>query len=77
MKEVDERVDVSARSRYYPGLASRSVDPAMIGKIRAYADAHLAASSRRDAETAVARINYRIKVRAERLPAIDARLKSD
>lgn len=75
MAEVNQRVDASARSRYYPGLASRSVDPAMIGKIRSYADAHLAASSRRDAETAVARINYRIKVRAERLPAIDARLQ--
>ena len=31
----------------------------MIGKIQAYAEAHLAASSRRAADTAVANVTYR------------------
>ncbi len=69
---VDEKVDISARSSFYPGLASGSFDPTMIAKIKAYMDTHVAAKSRRDAETAIARIKYGIKVRNERLPAIDA-----
>ena len=48
----------------------------MIGKIEAYAEAHLAPSSRRAAETAVASIRDRIRVRRERLPAIDEWLAS-
>jgi aminopeptidase N len=72
MAAVDERVDSTSRSRYYPRLATNSADPAMIGKIRAYAAANLAPGSRRSADTAVAGIEYRIKVRRERLPAIDA-----
>lgn len=72
MGKVNERVDATSRSRYFPSLAGGSADPAMIGKINAYATANLAASSRRDADTAVAGITYRIKVRTERLPAIDA-----
>ena len=48
----------------------------MIGKVEAYAKAHLAASSRRAAETAVANIKDRIRVRTERLKAIDEWLAS-
>ncbi|WP_266169020.1 M1 family metallopeptidase [Dyella subtropica] len=75
-EQVDQKVDSSASSRYYPSLASRSLDPAMIGKVKAYAEKYVAAGSRRDADTAVANIEYRIKVRNERMPAIDAWLKS-
>jgi len=75
LAQVDAKVDSTSRSRYYPRLATRSLDPAMIGKVRAYAEAHIAASSRRDAETAISDIAYRIKVRNERLPAIDAWLQ--
>ena len=59
-----------------PGLAGRSADPAMIGKLEAYAAAHLDERSRRDAETAVANIADRIRVRGDVLPAIDAWLAS-
>ncbi|MES2149570.1 MAG: M1 family metallopeptidase [Pseudomonadota bacterium] len=72
MEKVNQRIDATSRSRYFPGLAGGSSDPAMIGKIKAYAEQNLAAGSRRDADSAVAGINYRLKVRAERLPAIDA-----
>ncbi len=70
--KVNERVDSTSRARYFPGLGDGSANPAMIDKLRAYAEKHLAAGSRRDVETAIAGINYRIKVRAQRLPAIDA-----
>jgi aminopeptidase N len=70
--KVNERVDSTSRARYFPGLASGSAKPEMIDKLRAYGEKHLAAGSRRDLETAITSINYRLKVRTERLPAIEA-----
>ena len=70
--EVDKLVDQTSSSRYYPGLGSSSNNPAMIGKINAYADAHIAKGSRRAADTVIANIRYRMMVRKDRLPAIDA-----
>ena len=72
MAKVNERVDATSRSRYFPRLAAGSAEQATIGKLEAYASANLAAGSRRDADTAIAGIRDRIKVRTERLPAIDA-----
>lgn len=73
---VNEKVDASSRSIYFVMLGSRSSDAAMIDKINAYANKHLAAGSRRSADTAIANVTDRIKVRRERLPAIDAWLAS-
>jgi aminopeptidase N len=72
LAQVNELIDNSSRSRYFPRLASGSSDPAMVDKLILYANNHLPASARRDADTAVAGIKFRIKVQAERLPAIDA-----
>jgi aminopeptidase N len=69
---VDERVDASSRSRYYASLARESADPAMIGKLKAYAVAHLEEKSRRETDTAMANIEDRIRVVRQVLPAIDA-----
>ena len=74
--KVNERIDATSRSRYFPRLAAGSANPATIDKLNAYAQANLAAGSRRDAETAVAGIRDRIKVKQERLPAIDTWLAS-
>jgi hypothetical protein len=72
MDKVNQRIDASSRSRFFPALASGSADPAMIGKIDAYASANLAQGSRREAETAVVRIKDRLRIMKERLPEIDA-----
>jgi aminopeptidase N len=74
--KVNQRVDASSRSRYFPRLAAGSANPATIAKLNAYAGANLAAGSRRDADTAIAGIRDRIKVRAARLPEIDAWLSA-
>jgi aminopeptidase N len=68
--QVDKLVDSTSRSRYYPGLGSGSRDPAMIGKLNAFADAHIARSSRRATDTAIAGIQYRREVIEKRLPQI-------
>ncbi len=71
-EQVDKLVDASSLSRYYAGLGAGSSDPAMVGKIRAYAEKYLAPTSRREADTAIAGIEYRIKLHKEQIPAIDA-----
>ncbi len=70
--QVTQLVDTTSIARYYPRLADGSQDPAMIGKMRAFAEAHIAATSRRDADTTIADVAYRIRIREERLPAVDA-----
>jgi aminopeptidase N len=69
---INQRVDASSRSRYFARLAGSSSNPAMIAKLKGYAQANLAASSRGDVEAAIAAIQDRIKVSAARLPEIDA-----
>ena len=75
LQQVDAKVDTTSRARYYPGLGNNSLDPAMIGKLKAYADQHVAPTSRRATDTAIANIEYRTQVQKERLPAIDAWLQ--
>lgn len=72
LESVNKLVDATSRSRYMPRLASGSADPAMIGKLKAYAEKYLTPDARRDSETAMADVAYRIKIRNERLPAIGA-----
>ncbi|RDI98099.1 M1 family peptidase [Dyella solisilvae] len=76
-EKVDQVVDGSSRSRYYPTLGATAFDQAMVDKINDYATRYLAASSRRDADTAVANIKYRMMVRNERLPSVDAWLANN
>lgn len=70
--QINKRIDATSRSRYFARLAGGSSDPAMVGKLNAYAGANLAASSRGDVDAAIASIQDRIKVNAARLPEIDA-----
>jgi len=72
LAKINERVDASSRSRYIARLAGGSSDPAMVGKLNAYAGANLAPTSRGDVELAIAAIKDRIKVNGARLPEIDA-----
>ena len=71
-EQIEKKVDGSSRSRYFPALGGSSADPAMIGKLQAYAKRYLSADAQGDTKTAVAAIEYRIKVRSKRLPQIDA-----
>jgi aminopeptidase N len=69
---VNGKVDAASATKFIPGLARNSADPAMIGKVTAYAAANLPAGSRGEAEKSVASITDRIKVRKTALPQITA-----
>jgi aminopeptidase N len=77
VEKINQRVDASSRSRYFARLAHGSSNPAMIEKLRGYATANLAASSRGDVLSAIAAIEDRIKTNAARLPEIDAWLQQN
>jgi aminopeptidase N len=72
LAQVEQKMEAWSRSRYFPRLGSFSANPAMIGKLQAYAQQHLAADATGDTKTAIAAVEYRIKVRSKRLPQIDA-----
>jgi aminopeptidase N len=76
-EQVDKLVDSTSRARFYPGLGASAKDLKMVDKIKAFADAHIAPTSRRDAEQVMSGIQTRIKLRAQRLPQIDAWLKKN
>ena len=74
-EQVDKLVDSTSRARYYPGLGSAANDLAMVGKIRAFADKYIAPTSRRSADTVIAAIQTRLKLRALQQPQIEAWLE--
>jgi aminopeptidase N len=69
--QVDKLVDSTSGGRYFPSLGSSSFDPAMIGKIKAY-EATIDPSARRPADAVIANIQYRMMIRKDRQPAVDA-----
>lgn len=74
-EQVNKLVDTTSLSRYYPGLGGGSDKPEMVQKLKDFADKYIAATSRRDTETAITGIQTRIKLNAARRPQIDAWLK--
>jgi aminopeptidase N len=74
-EQVNKLVDTTSLARYYPGLGNAARDLAMVDKIKAFADKYIAATSRRDAEKVMAGIQTRVKLRAQRMPQVDAWLK--
>lgn len=69
---VMARVDVSGATRFVGRLAAGSSDAAMVDKLEGYARAHLTDGTRRPVDEAIARIQDRLKVKATRLPEVDA-----
>jgi aminopeptidase N len=74
-EHIDTLVDSTSLAGYYPSLGAASDDIKMIDKIKAFAEQHIAATSRRDADEVVNGIRTRLKLREQRWPAIDAWLK--
>ena len=69
-EKVEALVDASSRSRFLAGLGGGSADPAMIGKLEAYATRYMTPQSRGRVDVAIASIKDRIRVRTTRLPDI-------
>jgi aminopeptidase N len=72
---VMARVDGSGATRYVAKLAQGSADPAMEGKLKAYAGERLPVGARRPVDEAIAKIRDRISVKQTRMAEVDAWLK--
>ena len=76
-EQMNQLIDATSRSEYYPRLIGSSLDSASIEKMHAFEQAYIAPTSRRVADSAVATMQYRIGVHKDRLPAIDTWLKNN
>jgi aminopeptidase N len=64
-------LEPDARDRFPPELASGSFDPAMIPKVKAYAEKNIAPTAQGDTEKAIGAITYYARIRQTSLPVID------
>jgi aminopeptidase N len=69
-------VEASSRSSFIPLLAAQSFDPAMVERVKAYAERSVPADARQSADTAIADIRYRAEVRARQVPVLDRWVRS-
>ena len=75
-EQVNTLVESTSLAGFYPGLGYSAKDLRMVDKIKAFADAYIAPTSRRDAETVMNTIQTGFKLREQRRPQIDAWLKN-
>jgi aminopeptidase N len=68
---VEASLDQMQRYEFFAGVARRSADPARIGELNAYAEAHVPATGRQGIAKAVGEIAYHAKVARDRLPQVD------
>ncbi|HSN17066.1 MAG TPA: M1 family metallopeptidase [Gammaproteobacteria bacterium] len=75
--EYNKVLEPASRTRYAPRLAFRGQDAAILQKLHAYAAAHIPPEARGDVAKADAAVNERIAIRSQRLPQVDAWLKTN
>lgn len=73
---IGELLEPDTRATFAPRLASHGSDPALAAALNAFADRNIPPSARLDVRKATASIDYLAKVKAGRLPEVDAWLAS-
>jgi aminopeptidase N len=74
--DPDLPIDANERGTVISAVASFSADPARIGQLTSYAEAHLPADAREAVQEAIAEIRLNLRVRALAVPQIDAYVKA-
>jgi aminopeptidase N len=74
--EVNARLDALQRHNFVPSLAASSTDPALLPALRKFIDEHVPAANRKQVERYYADLDFRLSVRARRLPEIDEWLRT-
>jgi len=65
-------IEPASQPEYIPRLLSRAYDPALIGKLDAFAEQHIPSSARRNVRTVKSNIRYNAGIRTQRLPEVAA-----
>jgi aminopeptidase N len=76
LDQINEWLEPDSRNQFAPSLLRHSANAAMIPKLRAYAEAHIPPTARKDVVVAEAAIAYNVRIRTQQLPEIDQWLKS-
>ena len=72
LDQFNAMLEPNSRNQYEVRIASNSYQAEMVGKVKAYAEAHIPATARQSAVKAEAAIAYYAKTRAKYLPEIDS-----
>ena len=75
--EVNARLDALQRHNFVPSLAAQSTDPALLPALRKFIDENVPAANRKQVERFYADLEFRLTVRARRLPEIDDWLRAN
>jgi aminopeptidase N len=65
------RIESSSQTRYVPRLVQGSADPAMIGRLQAYAEKNIPADARGAVDNATAAIRFRSELKSRRGPEVE------
>jgi aminopeptidase N len=64
-------LEPDSRNQYVPRLVNGAHDPALVGKLQAFAEKNIPANAREAVVKAKAAIAYYARVRKDRLPEVD------
>jgi aminopeptidase N len=73
---LDPYIEPASRPAFIPRLVSQAYDPALIGKLDAFAEQHIPSSARRSVRKVKSTIRYNADIREKRLPEVVAWIES-
>jgi aminopeptidase N len=77
LSEVNARLDALQRYNFVPSIAAQSADPALLPELRRFIDENVPPANRRQVERFYADLEFRLLVRARRLPDIDEWIRAN
>jgi hypothetical protein len=71
LRDLDQRLDALQRYRYVPALGAQSNNPDRLAELRRFIDEHVPPKPRKQVERFYSDLEFRLKIRTERVPEID------
>jgi aminopeptidase N len=72
LRELDAKLDAIQRVTFVPSIAAQSVDKAILKQLREFIDVNVPAANKAQVERFYADLAFRLSVRDQRIPEIDA-----
>jgi hypothetical protein len=77
LKEVNARLDALIRVTFAPSIAARCLDEAVLKQLRQFIDVNVPEANKAQVERFYADMTFRLSVREQRIPEIDAWLATN
>jgi aminopeptidase N len=77
LDELSTRLDALQRYNFVPSIGAQSVDPASLQELRRFIDQNVPAANKAQVERFYADLEFRLSVRAQRVPEIDKWLQQN